>query len=111
VFVAIILVTDQVNEPGVAFILDAIIHNQTSVFAILNPVSDQLPHLAGQEAFVVEKISDYVVAHVLQVIGQIGARTILGRADQILDVLLLGNHDPKMLFFALKRKSCPTSSP
>mgnify|MGYP003401670904 CR=1 FL=1 len=105
VFVATILSPDQLHEPGVAFILDAIIHNQTGLLTILNPVFDQLPHVAGQEAFIVQKIVDHVVAHVLQVLSQIGARTILGRADQILDVLLLGNHNPKMLFFSLKRKS------
>jgi hypothetical protein len=54
----------------------------------------------------VQKSIDHVVAHVLQVLGQIRTRTILRRADQLLDVLLLGKHAPKMLFFALKRKSC-----
>jgi hypothetical protein len=103
--VATVLSTDQVNEPGVAFIMDAILHHQTGVFAILNPIFDQLPPLAGQEALVVQKIIDHVMAHLLQVLGQLRTRTILGRVDQILDVLLLGNHDPKMLFFALKRKS------
>jgi hypothetical protein len=38
-------------------------------------------------------------------LGQIGTGAVLGRAHQILDILLLGNHDCKMLFSALKRKS------
>jgi len=38
-------------------------------------------------------------------LGQIGARAVLGGAHQILHILLLGNHDRKMLSFALKRKS------
>lgn len=40
-----------------------------------------------------------------QVLGQIRTRTILGRAEQMLDGLWLGSHDPKRLVFALKRKS------
>ena len=103
--VATVLRPHQLNEAGIPFILHAIIHNQTGLFAILDPVFDQLPHLPGQEALLVQKIIDHVVAHLLQMLGQIGTRTVLRRAHQILDVLLLGNHTRKMLFFALKRKS------
>src|SRR2546427_12173215 len=104
--VATVLGASQSHEPAIAFSMHAIIHNQTGVFAILNPVLDQLPHFPGHEPLLAQKIIDHVVAHVFQVLGQIGTRTVLRRAYQILDVLLLGNHDRKMLFFALKRKSC-----
>jgi hypothetical protein len=90
---------------GIPFILDTIIHQQKAFFAILDAVLRSFPHLSGQEAFLVQKVVDHVVTHILQMLSQIGARTVLGRAHQILDVLLLGNHTGKMLFFALKRKS------
>jgi hypothetical protein len=45
------------------------------------------------------------MAHLLQVLGQVRTRTVLRAADQLLDVLLLGNHAPNVLFSALKRKS------
>ena len=46
------------------------------------------------------------MTHAFQVLGQIRARAVLGRAGQILHILLLGYHRPNMLVFALKRKSC-----
>jgi len=39
-------------------------------------------------------------------LGQIRTGAILRRAHQIFDVLLLGNHIPKMILVVLKRKSC-----
>jgi hypothetical protein len=96
----------QLHEAGIPFILDTILHEDKSVLAILDPVFDQFPHLPRQEAFLVQKIVDHVVTHVLQMVGQLGTRAVLRRAHHILNVLLLGNHTRKMLFFALKRKSC-----
>jgi hypothetical protein len=55
----------QLNETGIPFILDTVIHEEKSVFAILEPVFDQFPHLPGQEAFLVQKVVDHVVTDVL----------------------------------------------
>lgn len=52
-----------------------------------------------------QKVIDCVVVHVLQMFDQIGTRAVRGGTHQILNVLLLGNHTGKMLFFTLKRKS------
>jgi hypothetical protein len=103
--IATVLGTDQVNEPGVAFVMHAVLHTQTRLLTIFYPVFDQLPHLSRHEPLVVQTISAHVVAHVFQGLGQVRTRTVLRRAHQIRAVLLLGNHACKMLFFALKRKS------
>jgi hypothetical protein len=103
--IAAVLRPHQLNEARIPFVLHAIIHQQKGFVAIRDAVLHQFPHLPGQKAFLVQKIVDYVVAHLLQMLGQIGTRTVLRRTHQILDVLLLGNHTPKMLFLALKRKS------
>ena len=51
------------------------------------------------------------MTHAFQVLGQIRARAVLGRAGQILHILLLGYPRPNMLVFALKRKSCTVHVP
>ena len=85
--------------------MDAVSHNHKGVRAIVNPVFHHLPHLAGHNPLLPQEIVDHIVAHVCQMRGQIGAGAVLGGAHSILHILLLGNHDRKMLFFALKRKS------
>jgi len=106
VLIATVLGSDQVNEAGIPFVVHAIIHDQTGVCAVLDPVFAQLPYLAGHKPLLPQEIVDHVVAHVLQMLGQRGADAVLGSAHQIFHVLPFGNHDRKMLFSALKRKSC-----
>ena len=70
----------------------------------LRPV--RLEDLLGREPVTIdaEGISRWLRGK--RVLGQVRTRTVLRGAYQILDVLLLGTHDRKMLFSALKRKSC-----
>ena len=86
--------------------MDTIVDNQHGVRAIFNPPFHQFPDLPRQKPFLAQKIVDHIVTHAFQVLGQIRARAVLGRAGQILHILLLGYHRPNMLVFALKRKSC-----
>ena len=86
-------------------IRDALSHPQTGLLTLLTPGFAQLPPFAGPEACGGQNSIAHGVAHVLHVLGPLRTPTILRRPAQRLDVLLLGNHDPKMLFFARKRKS------
>jgi hypothetical protein len=100
-----VLRSHQLDESGVPFIMDAVIHNEKSVRALGNPLFDQLPELPRQKAFLPQEIIDHVMADVFQVLSQIRTGAVLGRTHQILDMLLFGNHAPRLLFSALKRKS------
>ena len=86
--------------------MPALIHTEIGLFALLASLLDQLPHVARHEPLLAEKIVDHLMTHLLQVLSQIRTRAVLRRTDQILDVLLFGNHLRKMLFSATKRKSC-----
>ena len=77
--------------------MDTIVDNQHGVRAIFNPPFHQFPDLPRQKPFLAQKIVDHIDSR---------ARAVLGRAGQILHILLLGYHRPNMLVFALKRKSC-----
>src|SRR5215813_6512873 len=103
---ATILRADQFDETGIPFVMHAIVHDQKGVFAVLDPVFDQLPYLTGPKSLLAQEIINYVVTDVVQVFSQVCTGTVLGRAHQILDILLLGNHKRRMLLSVLKRKSC-----
>ncbi len=104
-FVTAVLPPDQLDKSGVAFVMHAIIHNEIGLFAILDSLFAQLPHVARHEPLLTEKIVDHIMTHLLQGLSQIRTRAVLRRTDQILHVLLFGNHLRKMLFSAPTRKS------
>ena len=103
--VATVLGAYQLNDPGVTFVRDAVVHHHKGVLAILKPVFAQPPHLPGHKPLLSQPVSDYVRAHVLQVLGQIGTGAVLGGAQQLLHLRFLCKHGRRMLFSALKRKS------
>jgi hypothetical protein len=63
--IATVLRPHQLNEARIPFILDTVIHEEKSVLTILDPILHQFPHLPRQEAFLVQKVVDHVVTHVL----------------------------------------------
>ena len=64
-----------------------------------------LLHRTRHQALLPEEIGAYVVAHLLQMFGQLRTGAVLRRIDQLRNILLRGYPDRKMLFSALKRKS------
>jgi len=46
----------------------------------------------GPQVFLPQKVVDDIVTHPVQMVGQIGAGVIEGRAQQILDILFLADH-------------------
>ena len=92
VFRTAILPLHQFDEARVALVLNAVIGDQKGFGAILNPPPHQFPQLMGPQVFLPQKVVDDIVTHPVQMVGQIGAGVIEGRAQQILDIPFLADH-------------------
>ncbi len=92
---ATVLKFDHVDLFGVAFILHAVIDNKATVGPVVKQGLHHFPQRAGGEFFAAQEVTDGVVAGAglpVQMVCQIGAGVVAaGRADQVLDVLLLGH--------------------
>ncbi len=95
----------QLDLLRMLFVLHTVIHNQTRLRAVLYPTSHQLPHLSRLQLRPRQIVADLIVAHPIQMIGQICARPIVRRTDQVFHILFLVDHLSRASFYVFKRKS------
>src|SRR4030067_2721982 len=105
-FCTAVLLSDQFDETGVALVLHAVIGNQIRMLAIVDQSAYQFPQMAGSQMLALQIISNSVVAHAIQMLGQMRTCEVGDRADQILYVLTFSNHSRILPRGSNKRKSC-----
>ena len=91
-FGSAVLKLDQLDLLGVLLVLDAVVDHQITVVAVLEQRLDDFPQAAGCEFLAAQIVADGIVAGgrlAFEMIGQMGAGIIVGRGNQVFDVLLL----------------------
>lgn len=61
-----------------ALILDAVIGQQKHLAMVVDTISHQVPQLAWRQPFVLQEVTDRIMADPLQVVGQIRAGVVVG---------------------------------
>ena len=94
-FRAAILQLDEINFPGILFILHTIIKYEKAGWSILQHGARHVPKSARGEFSMCEEVADRIMAHrrfAFQVIGQMRTRIIVHCGNQIFNVLLFREH-------------------
>src|SRR5512143_1881405 len=90
--IAAVLAFDQLDKLRIPLIVDAVIGQQKRLAMVIDPTSHQLPQLARRQPFALQEVTNRVMADALQVLRQIRASVVVRCAQQVLNILLLGNH-------------------
>lgn len=80
-FRSTVLLTDQLNVVGVAFVLHRAVHDQVRLWAVIEQWLHQFPKLVRCTLGLCQVVRDRIMAHPLQMFSQVGAGVVGWRAD------------------------------
>ena len=92
-----ILALGHFDKAAVAVVLHAVADKQKGLGRVAEQRQDQRAQLEEQERTAAQTPVCLVVAHLRQVVGQMRARIVVGRAEQIRDVSRLRHHRARFL--------------
>src|SRR5205809_737601 len=90
------LLMHQLYLAGMVLVLNAVVHDLESLFAIMESVFDQLPQVPGRDLVVGQKIGDGIMGATglsVEMLGKVGAGEVAFCGYQERDILLTSHNN------------------